>query len=147
MRGKQGSPTALGDWLKETCEKQGLSLRQVAARSNLSHGTIADIVKGAHPSPKTIKKLAMCFTGEGYERLALEDKLLVLAGYRTQRDEGQNLSQPHARLMDIVSRLPKAQIELVVRFADFLAETDKVSTTSKETGATNIHNSRDEHHP
>ncbi len=122
MRRKSGPPTPLGDWLKETCEKQGLSLRQVAARSNLSHGTLADIIKGAHPSPKTIKKLAKCLAGEGYERLALEDNLLVLAGYRTQRPQEQNLSQSLARLMDMASRLSDAQLKLMVRFADFLAE-------------------------
>ncbi len=136
MRGNRGEgpPTTLGDWLKGTCEKQGLSLRQVAARSSLSHGTIAGIIKGSHPSPHTVRKLAECFAGEGHERLALEDNLLVLAGYRTQRPEGQNLNQPLARLMDMVSRLSEPQLKLVISFAEFLADIDKVADRSKKIG-------------
>jgi|GEM_PF-719896 len=139
----KGPPTPLGDWMKEICKKQGLSLRQVAARTNLSHGTIADIIKGTHPSPETIRKLAECFAGKGYERLALEDKLLLLAGYRTPRPEVQNLSQPLARLMDVACRLCEPQLKLLMRFAEFLSDIDKSSSSSKETGATNIHGSDD----
>lgn len=137
----KGPPTPLGDWMRGTCKKQGLSLRQVAARTNLSHGTIADIIKGAHPSPKTIRKLAECFAGKGYERLALEDKLLVLAGYRTPHPEGQNLSQPLARLMDVASRLCEPQLKLLMRFTKFVVDIDKVSTN--EAGATNTYSSED----
>jgi len=143
MRGKRRTPTPLGDWLKETCEKQGLSLRQVAARSNLSHGTLADIIKGAHPSPRTIEKLAKCLAGGDYERLALEDRMLLLAGYRTQRPQEQNLSQSLARLMDMASQLCEPQLRLMLRFAKFLADIDRVSSRSKEAGATNIYSSDD----
>ena len=139
----KGPPTPLGDWLKETCSRHGLSLRQVAARTNLSHGTIAGIIKGANPSAETIRKLAECFAGKGYEKLALEDKLLVLAGYRTKRPKGQNLSQALARLMDRASQLCEPQLRLMLRFAEFLADIDRVSGSSKEAGATNIYSSDD----
>jgi len=134
----KGPPTPLGDWMKETCKKQGLSLRQVAARTNLSHGTIADIIKGAHPSPKTIRKLAECFAGQGYERLALEDELLVLSGYRTRRPEGQNLSPSLARLMDAASQLSGPQFRLMMRFAELLADVDRISASSNEIGASPV---------
>lgn len=119
------SPTPLGEWLKEICSRQGMSLRQVAGPSNLSHGTIADIMNGARPSPATVRKLAERFAGKGYERLALEDKLLVLAGYRTERPQGQDLSQALARVIDKVSRLCEPQLSLMMRFAEFLAEADR----------------------
>jgi len=124
-RGKR-TPTPLGDWLKETCKKQGLSQRQVAARTKLSHGTIAGIVNGSHPSARTIEKLAECFAEKGYEyaRLALEDKLLVLAGYRTPRSEGQSLN--YARLKNAACHLCEPQLTLLMRFAELLTESDRV---------------------
>jgi len=75
----------LGQWLKEKCETEGLSLRQAAARVGVSHGTIAKIMDGASPSPQTIRRLVRAFALEDTERLALEDQLLILAGYRTPR--------------------------------------------------------------
>ena len=76
---------SLGQWLKERCEIEGLSLRQAAAKVGVSHGTIAKIMYGASPSPQTIRRLVRAFAFEDAERLALEDRLLVLAGYRTPR--------------------------------------------------------------
>jgi transcriptional regulator with XRE-family HTH domain len=124
--------------MKGTCQKQGLSLRQVAARTNLSHGTIADIIKGAHPSPNTIRKLAECFAGLGYERLALEDELLVLSGYRTRRPEGQDLSPSLARLMDAASQLSGPQLSLMMRFAELLADIDQTSVSSNDIEASPV---------
>ena len=63
-------------WLKERCEKGHLSLRQAVAKTGLSHATIGDIMKGKHPLPETIRKLAQGFGEDG--RLALEDQLIVL---------------------------------------------------------------------
>ncbi len=55
----------IGQWLKARCQKEGLSLRQAASKTGLSHATIADIMSGAQASPQTIKKLATAFGGDG----------------------------------------------------------------------------------
>lgn len=120
-----GQTKGLGQWLKERCKAERLSLRQAAVRSGLSHATIADIMKGTSPSPETIKKLAHAFGEDGNQRLALEDSLLILAGYRTERPEGRDLSQPLARLMDMVANFNEPQLKLMAHFAEFLAETEK----------------------
>ena len=120
-----GHDKGLGHWLKERCKAERLSLRQAAARSGLSHATIADIMKGTSPSPETIKKLAHAFGENGNERLALEDSLLILAGYRTERAEGEDLSQPLARLMDMVAHFDEPQLKLMAHFAKFLAQMEK----------------------
>lgn len=120
-----GQNKGLGQWLKERCKAERLSLRQAAVRSGLSHATIADIMKGTSPSPETIKKLAHAFGEDGNQRLALEDSLLILAGYRTERPEGRDLSQPLARLMDMVANFDEPQLKLMAHFAEFLAETEK----------------------
>ncbi len=114
--------STLSQWLEDRCHREHLSLREAAARTGLSHATIADIIKGSRPLPETILKLARCFGGDGNnERLALEDKLLVLAGYRTERS-GEKLSEQLAQLMDKVKRLSELQIKMMGRFADFLVE-------------------------
>lgn len=111
----------LGKWLLEICQQQGLSLRQAGVRVGLSHGTIRDIINGAHPLPATIKKLARAFGGNGRQRLALEDKLLTLAGCRTERPS-EKLTELLAQLMDKVKGFNELQIKMMVRFADFLVE-------------------------
>ena len=101
-------------------------MRQAAARTGLSHATISDIINGASlPSPETIKRLAKAFGEDGNERLALEDSLLILAGYRTQRPDGEDLSQPLARLMDKVANFSEPQLKLMARFAEYLADLEK----------------------
>ncbi len=117
--------SGLGQWLKETCQKEGLSLRQAAARTGLSHGTIEGIIKGVSPSPETIKRLARSFGGDGNEKLALEDSLLILAGYRTQRPDGQDLSQPLARLLDKVAHFDETKLKLMADFAEYLTHLEK----------------------
>jgi len=82
-------------------------------------------MKGTSPSPETIKKLAHAFGEDGNQRLALEDSLLILAGYRTERPKGRDLSQPLARLMDMVANFDEPQLKLMAHFAEFLAETEK----------------------
>ena len=118
--------TGLSQWLKDRCKAEGLSTRQAAARTGLSHATISDIINGASlPSPETIKRLAKAFGEDGNERLALEDSLLILAGYRTQRPDGEDLSQPLARLMDKVANFSEPQLKLMARFAEYLADLEK----------------------
>ncbi len=115
---------SLGLWLKQRCQEERLSLRQVAAKTGVSHGTIADIIKGAAPSAETIMKLAQTFSKGERERLALEDHLLMLAGYRTQRaDSGLPLAM--ARLLDLVAPFNDKQLKQMVKFADFLIEVDR----------------------
>jgi len=118
----KNQPTSFREWLKQMCEKEHLSLRQAAQRTGLSHASIRDLMSGTKPTPETIRKLARAFAGDGtHERLALEDHLLVLAGYRTSRPE-EELSQPLAQLIDRLSEFSEPQVRIMGRFADFLAE-------------------------
>ena len=123
---QEGKINSLGSWLEEKCKSEGLSLRQAAVKTGLSHSTLANIRKGnSNVSGETIKKLARYFSGDGTrKRLVLEARLLVLAGYRTERPEDE-LSEPMARLMDTVSQFSKPQLKIVAHFAEFLAEMEK----------------------
>jgi len=53
--------------------------------------------------------------------LALEDKLLVLSGHRSERSEGEELSEPVARLLDRMSQFSEPQLRIMERFAEFIA--------------------------
>ena len=53
---------------------------------------------------------------------ALEDKLLCLAGYRTERVE-EALSEPLARLLDKLGEFSHSQLEIMEQFADFISKT------------------------
>ena len=118
-----GSGSSVASWLAERCQKEGLSLRQAAAKTGLSHATISDIIKGNCPSPESIKKLAGAFSGNGdHHRLALEDKLLVLAGYRSERPKEKEISEPMGRLLDKLSHFDEAQLKIMGRFADFISQ-------------------------
>ncbi len=111
----------LSGWLEGRLKCEHLSLRQAGAKTGLSHATIADIRKGVRPDPKTIQKLAEAFCGDGpNQRLALEDYLLTLAGYRTPRPEGEEPSEALAQLLDKVSKFSEPQLNLMTQFADFL---------------------------
>ena len=114
----------LGHWLEGRCHQEQLSLRQAAARTGLSHATIRDIRNGVSPSPESIRKLSQAFGGDGNERLALEDHLLTLAGYRTPRPEGEEPTELLAQLIDKAKQLNEPQVKIVGRFADFLLEID-----------------------
>jgi len=118
-----GQGEGLAVWLEERCKKEGLSLRQAARKTGLSHATIADILKGVHPSPETIRKLAEAFSESGdHHRLALEDKLLILVGYRSERPKEKELTEPMARLLDKLSELNEPQLKIMGRFADFISQ-------------------------
>ncbi len=82
------------------------------------------MVNSGRASPETIRKLAQGFSGNGHQRLALEDHLLELAGYRTERS-GEKLSEPRARLMDKVRQFDEPQLKMMMDFADFLVEIDE----------------------
>ncbi len=112
----------LGEWVEEKCLEEKLSLRQAAAKTGLSHATIGDLINGGKPSSETIKKLAVAFSGNGDQhRQSLEDTLLTLSGYRSERTDG-DLSEPMARLMDRLSRFSDTQLKVMERFADFITE-------------------------
>jgi len=109
----------LGEWLKGKCDEEKLSLRQVANKVGVSHQTIAGLVNSKKALPQTIKKLAKAFGGDHHQMIALEDKLLSLAGYRTERPE-EALSEPVARLLDKLKDLDVDQLGIVEQFADFI---------------------------
>ncbi len=116
----------LAHWLAERCKQECLTVREAAAKTGLSHATIANIISeyyrsGSDASPETIKKLAQGFGRGDNERLVLEDHLLMLAGYRTVRPE-EELSEPLAQLMDKAKQLNNPQLKIMTRFADFLTE-------------------------
>lgn len=113
-------PITVGDWLREKCQRDGLSLRQAGVKTGLSHATIRDIISGNRPSPETVTKLAR-FGGDGEnERAVLEDELLVLAGWRVKRE--LKISQPLAELVDIASDFSEPQLRLLNAFAKYLVE-------------------------
>ena len=119
--GNAGLSQGLSEWMEERCRNEKLSLRGAAGRTGLSHATIAEIIKGVSPTPESIRKLAHGFGGNGKEGLALEDHLLTLAGYRTERPAGQEISPPMGRLLDSVAGFDDSQLVLMSRFAEFLA--------------------------
>lgn len=113
----------LGQWLEERCQKERLSLRQASTKTGLSHATIADVIKGNQPSPETIKRLARAFGGDGHQqRLTLEDKLLVLANYRTPRPAGEEPNEMLAQLMDKLSEFGEPELKVMGHFADFISK-------------------------
>ena len=119
--------SGLAGWLKEKCQEEGLSFRQAAAKTGLSHGTICGIVNGKSPTAETVKRLARGFGDDHHHQLALEDKLLTLTGYRSERPDGDGLSEPLAQLLDKLTRLGEPEIEMLGHFADYLS-TSKNST-------------------
>jgi len=113
----------LGQWLEEKCREEGLSLRQASIKIGISHTGISDIIRGAGVSAATIRKLARAFgTGGNNHRLALEDELLTLAGYRSERPAGKEFTESMARLLDKLSDFNEPQLKLVMHFTEFIAE-------------------------
>lgn len=113
----------LGQWLQERCQKKGLSLREAGQKAGLSHSTIRDLINGSYTAtPETIRKLAFAFSDGDYAAKALEHKLLVLAGHIRPSAE-KEVSEPMARLLDIISDFSEPQLRIMTRFADFLADT------------------------
>ena len=114
----------VGQWVRDRCNKEGWSLREAAANTGLSHATIGDIMKGGQPSSESIRKLAAAFGGNGnHQKCAVEDEILTLAGYRSERPEGE-ISESMGRLLDRLSTFSETQLKVIGRFADFLAEVE-----------------------
>lgn len=120
----QPASESLSQWLKERCEQEGLSLRQAAAKTGLSHSTIAALINGGGASRQTIRSLALAFGGDGKLGLVLEDKLLTLAGFRTERGE-EGLTETMAELLDKLNQLSEPQLKLVGHFAEYLSKLEE----------------------
>lgn len=114
--------TGLSRWLKERCQNDRLSLRQAGEKAGLSHSTVYAIIKGGHASAETVTKLAHAFARDGNRKIALEDELLTLAGYRTKQE---HISQPLAELLDIVNHFSEPQLRVVSAFATYLTEVNQ----------------------
>ena len=121
----ESRPPTLANWLKDRCQQEHLSLRKASAMTDLSHSTLADIINGGRASAETIKKLALAFGDGNNNRLALEDKLLILAGHRSQRPEGDSFSEPLAQLLDKISQFDEEKLKLMQHFADFISRMEK----------------------
>jgi len=106
----------VGQWLEVKLKREHLSLRRAAAKTNVSHATIADIISGHIPKVQTITKLAQGFGGDGERGLALKDRLFVLAGYRREHTREVYLrtipllSPEHQHLIKVLVR-EQARIE------------------------------------
>jgi len=116
-------PRGLGRWLKERCQEEHLSLRRAGDKTGLSHSTIQAIMNGGRASPETISKLAHSFGGNHNETIALEDELFILAGYRTKSE--LEISQPLARLIDVIKDFSQPQLRVMSAFATYLAEVNQ----------------------
>lgn len=116
--------SGLGRWLKERCQEEHLSLRRAGDKTGLSHSTIQAIINGGRASPETIDRLAHGFGGNHTETTALGDELFILAGYRTKSE--LEVSQPLARLIDIMKDFSQPQLKVMSAFATYLAEVNHV---------------------
>ena len=116
--------SSLGEWLQAKRDQEGLSLRQMATKVGVSHQTIVDLMDGGKALPTTLKKLIIAFGGNHHQKVALEDKLLFLAGYRTEPREGA-LSESLARLLDKLNELDVDELGIVEQFTDFVRRTEK----------------------
>ena len=122
MKDKTGG--GLGQWLQEKCQQEHLSLREAGDKSDLSHTTIQVIIRSGRASAETVKKLAHAFSdSDSNYRLALEDQLLQLAGYRSTTEN--KLSEPVAQLVDIVADFSGSQLRVMREFAIYLDELKK----------------------
>jgi len=124
---KEVSHGDIAQWLRERCRRERLSLRQVADRSGLSHATVAQVMKTGAASPATVRKLVQAFYGDGKQGMVVEDELLVAAGHRTPRPNGE-MSEAMAWLLDKLSHFSEPQLRLVGQFADFIAEVEMEGT-------------------
>lgn len=126
---KQGRPSAndsngakgLGTWLKERCKEEHLSVRQAAAKVGISHATISDIIHGSRPSAITIRKLAEGFGNNDEHRAELNDLLLGLSGFRSNKSK-EETSEPRARVIDQLGHLDFEQLEIVEQLTSFITK-------------------------
>ncbi|GAI67703.1 unnamed protein product, partial [marine sediment metagenome] len=106
--------------LRKACKGKNLSLREAGKKIGISHTTIALILHGRRVHPLTIRKLAKAFSNGQYHRAVLEDELLTLAGYRSNRPP--ELNETIGRLIDSVIDFSPEELKMLTRFADYLVE-------------------------
>ncbi len=115
----QGEPATLAKWLEKRCKDEKLSYRKAASKAGVSHATIAAIRKGTRPSAATVVKLAEAFGNDGRnQKAALEDHLLGLCGYRSERTDPAP-REPLARLLDRLSHFSDEQLKAIENIIDF----------------------------
>lgn len=120
-----GNSHGLGVWLEERCRSRGLSLREAASITGLSHTTIKGVMSGLRPSAETLRKLAQGFGGDGqHKRSVLEDQLFTMAGYKTSVD-GEKMSEAMGELIDKLSGMDDRQLKLMSHFVDFISGAEK----------------------
>lgn len=98
---------AFGQWIEDKCKNDHPSLREIAHKVGVSHQTIAGLKAGKRPLPETIEKLARAFGGKRW--LALQNYLLVLAGYKAEDssqpdllEKASLLSPQHQRILEVL---------------------------------------------
>lgn len=124
--------TTIAEWLSKRCRDDGLSYRKAAAKAGLSHATISAIRKGSRPSADTIMKLAKAFSNDGtQQRLALEEELFILAGYRS-RSIPVTCREPMARLMDLIRDFDDEQLKLVAGIIEYSSQLGNKHGAEKE---------------
>lgn len=88
----------IGDYLKEIRERRGLTMRQVAIKTNVSQPYLSQIENGIKkPSPEILKRLAPAY------KVSYND-LMVVAGYLPDVDEPK---PDKAKLKRIIDDLEK----------------------------------------
>ena len=109
----------LGKWLEKTCKDRRLSLRQAEKLIGISHSTVNFIIRGHPVQFRTVQKLAKAFSDGDCHRKALEDKLMVMAGYRHKPIE---VSVAVGQLLDSVEGFSDDEFKILARFADYIVE-------------------------
>ena len=58
MQSTNSDITDLSTWLREELDKRGWSIREIARRAGLVHGTVVGILNGRHPGIETCRGIA-----------------------------------------------------------------------------------------
>ncbi len=109
----------LGEWLRLICKERRLSLRQAEKIIGISHSTVNFIMRGHPVNLRTVQKLAKAFGDGECHRRALEDKLMVMAGFRQRPIE---VSEAVGRLLDGIGDFSDDEFKILAEFADYLKE-------------------------
>ena len=102
----------LGQYLKQIRKEKKLSLRAVQHKTGISNAYLSQLEndKAANPSPKILRKLAICYE-VAYEHL------MALAGYSFS---SKKELEPAYRLSDILTDLSPEEKQRVREYIEFL---------------------------
>lgn len=115
--------STIGGFIKQLREGKGLSLREAAKRSGLSHSYIDSIEKGMHPktkapitpSPESLRSLSKAYNYP-YE------ELMKIAGHIDAVDFEESKSKVDIQIEEALRRLPddkkKFVLELLKQISD-----------------------------